>query len=49
MLIGVAVKGEAVGGVIYQPYFNYKAGPDAKLGRAIWGIVGMGKYLIFVL
>ncbi|CAH1793032.1 unnamed protein product [Owenia fusiformis] len=44
VLIGVAVKGTAVGGVIYQPYYNYKAGPDAKLGRAIWGIVGIGSF-----
>ena len=42
MLIGVCVKGEAVGGVIYQPYYNYKAGPEAELGRTIWGVVGMG-------
>ncbi|CAD5118703.1 DgyrCDS7385 [Dimorphilus gyrociliatus] len=44
VLIGVTVNGEAVGGVIYQPYFNYKAGPDAELGRTIWGIVGVGAY-----
>ena len=43
MLIGVTVKGEAMGGVIYQPYYNYKSGPNAKLGRAIWGVIGMGK------
>lgn len=44
VLIGVAVKGHAVAGVIYQPYFNYKAGPDAVLGRNIWGIIGLGAY-----
>ena len=43
VLIGVAYKGEAVGGVIYQPYYNYKAGPDAKLGRCIWGMLGVGE------
>ncbi len=42
VLIGIAVDGEAVAGVMYQPYYNYKAGPGAKLGRAIWGIVEMG-------
>jgi len=43
VLIGVAVNGKAVAGVIYQPYYNYQAGPDAVLGRVIWGIVGLGK------
>jgi 3'(2'), 5'-bisphosphate nucleotidase len=42
VLIGVAVKGEPVAGVIHQPYFNYKLGPEAQLGRTIWGIVGLG-------
>ena len=45
VLIGICVSGKAVGGVMYQPYYNYQAGPDAKLGRAIWGIIGMGRYL----
>jgi 3'(2'), 5'-bisphosphate nucleotidase len=44
VLIGIAVKGEAVAGVIYQPYYNYQAGPDAELGRAIWGIIGLGAF-----
>jgi len=44
VLIGVAVKGKAVAGVIYQPYYNYKAGPSAVLGRTIWGIVGLGAF-----
>ena len=43
VLIGVAVNGIATGGIINQPYFNYKAGSDAKLGRCIWGMVGLGK------
>lgn len=42
VLIGIAVKGEAVAGVIHQPYYNYKQGPEAQLGRTIWGIVGLG-------
>ena len=45
VLIGIAVKGRAVAGVIYQPYYNYQAGPGAKLGRCIWGIVGTGEGL----
>ncbi|CAL1534611.1 unnamed protein product [Lymnaea stagnalis] len=44
VLIGVAVNGEARGGVIYQPYYNYEAGPDADLGRCIWGLVGLGSF-----
>jgi len=48
VLIGVAVNGIAQGGVINQPYFNYKAGPDAKLGRCIWGLVGLGKHNLFI-
>ena len=42
VLIGVAVKGKATGGVINQPYYNYRAGPGAKLGRCVWGLVGLG-------
>ena len=38
------MKGQAVAGVVYQPYFNYEAGGDAQLGRVIWGIVGHGAY-----
>lgn len=44
MLIGIAVKGKAVAGIIYQPYHNYQAGSDAVLGRIIWGIVGLGNF-----
>jgi 3'(2'), 5'-bisphosphate nucleotidase len=44
VLIGIAVNGVATAGVIYQPYYNYQAGPDAPLGRAIWGIVGLGGF-----
>jgi len=43
VLIGIAVNGEAVAGVIHQPYFNYKEGPEAQLGRTIWGVVGLGE------
>ncbi|KAL8614589.1 hypothetical protein ACOMHN_049402 [Nucella lapillus] len=44
VLIGVAVNGIAIGGIINQPYYNYKAGSDAKLGRCIWGLIGLGSF-----
>ncbi|XP_041352356.1 3'(2'),5'-bisphosphate nucleotidase 1-like [Gigantopelta aegis] len=44
VLIGIAVKGKAMAGVIYQPYFNYQAGPDATVGRCIWGVIGLGSF-----
>ncbi|ESN92499.1 hypothetical protein HELRODRAFT_186138 [Helobdella robusta] len=44
VLIGIAVKEKAVAGVIYQPYYNYQNGPQAELGRTIWGIVGLGAF-----
>uniref|UniRef100_A0A914D353 3'(2'),5'-bisphosphate nucleotidase 1 n=1 Tax=Acrobeloides nanus TaxID=290746 RepID=A0A914D353_9BILA len=37
VLIGISYKGEAVAGVIHQPYYEGK-------GRTIWGIVGVGTY-----
>ncbi|GIY59731.1 3'(2'),5'-bisphosphate nucleotidase 1 [Caerostris darwini] len=43
VLIGLAVNGKAVGGVIHQPYYNYLNEEDyTKLGRTMWGIVGGG-------
>lgn len=41
VLIGIAVKGRAVGGVIHQPYYNYKLVKDCP-GRTLWGLVGLG-------
>lgn len=41
VLIGIAVKGRAVGGVIHQPYYNYKTVTDTE-GRTFWGLVGLG-------
>lgn len=41
VLIGVAVNGESIGGVIHQPYYNYKV-PEATMGRTMWGVVGLG-------
>jgi len=51
VLIGIAVNGRAVAGVICQPFYNYQAGPNAVLGRIIWGIVGLGNSsgLVFIL
>ena len=50
VLIGVAVKGtgKAIAGVIYQPFYNYQAGPEATRGRAIWGMIGLGKVTLGV-
>lgn len=37
------MKGKAVGGVIHQPYYNYKLTKKCdELGRTMWGIVGVG-------
>lgn len=44
VLIGIALNGKAVAGVMHQPYYNYKSGPDASLGRTIWGVVGVGAF-----
>lgn len=30
VLIGLAVNGKAVGGVIHQPYYNYKSDPTSQ-------------------
>lgn len=43
VLIGIAVNGKAVAGVIHQPYFNYKI-QGAHLGRTIWGVIGVGTF-----
>ena len=37
VLIGIAYKGEAVAGIIHQPYYN-------EAGRTIWGIKGVGAF-----
>lgn len=45
VLIGLAVNGKAVGGIIHQPYYNYEKEEDiSKLGRTMWGIVGAGAH-----
>ncbi|CAN8008911.1 unnamed protein product [Ixodes pacificus] len=45
ILVGIAVDGKAVGGVIHQPYYNYQVEKDVyKQGRTMWGIVGVGAF-----
>lgn len=45
ILVGIAVQGKAVGGVIHQPYYNYQVEKDVyKQGRTMWGIVGVGAF-----
>ncbi|XP_017086847.2 3'(2'),5'-bisphosphate nucleotidase 1 [Drosophila bipectinata] len=39
VLIGIAVKDAAVGGIIHQPFYRQS---DGELGRTIWGLKGMG-------
>ncbi|XP_030370814.1 3'(2'),5'-bisphosphate nucleotidase 1 [Scaptodrosophila lebanonensis] len=39
VLIGIAVKDSAVGGIIHQPYYKQ---PSGELGRTIWGLKGLG-------
>ncbi|CAL4128183.1 unnamed protein product, partial [Meganyctiphanes norvegica] len=39
VLIGIAVNGKAIGGVIHQPYYNCEASAN-DFGRTVWGVVG---------
>ena len=41
VLIGISHNHRAIGGVVHQPYFNYK-GNSGSLGRTLWGINGIG-------
>ncbi|XP_062620967.1 3'(2'),5'-bisphosphate nucleotidase 1-like [Saccostrea cucullata] len=43
VLIGISVKGNAVAGVIHQPWFNFDK-PGLPLGRCIWGVIGLGSF-----
>jgi len=43
ILIGIAVNGKAIGGVINQPFFNYQH-KNKEVGRTIWGVVGLGAF-----
>lgn len=42
VLVGIAVKGVAVGGVIHQPYYKYSVDGGDSTGRTFWGLVGLG-------
>lgn len=41
VLIGIAVNGIAIAGVIHQPYYNYNSNKNTR-GRTIWGLIGLG-------
>ena len=46
VLIGIAVDGNAVAGVVHQPFFKLSDGSGANQeehGRTVWGIVGLGR------
>lgn len=40
VLIGIAIKDKAIGGVLHQPYFKKPNGDI--IGRTIWGVKGIG-------
>lgn len=42
VLIGISVHGQAVAGVIHQPFHGYSINPATARGRTIWGLVGLG-------
>ena len=44
MLIGIAVGGKAVGGVIHQPFWSPPGSQldQPPVGRTVWGMVGLG-------
>lgn len=41
VLIGIAVQGTPVGGVVHQPFWNPNQSPSSN-GRTAWGLVGLG-------
>lgn len=41
VLVGMAIRNRAVGGVIHQPYYQCKEQKD-QFGRTIWGLKGLG-------
>nr|XP_022330205.1 3'(2'),5'-bisphosphate nucleotidase 1-like [Crassostrea virginica] len=43
VLIGISVRGNAVAGVIHQPWYNFDK-PGLPLGRCLWGVIGLGTY-----
>ena len=43
MLVGIAVQGKPVAGVIHQPFYGSSLGrPANELGRTVWGMLGLG-------
>jgi 3'(2'), 5'-bisphosphate nucleotidase len=43
VLVGIAVEGKPVAGVIHQPFYGTMAGlPTAQQGRTVWGMLGLG-------
>lgn len=50
ILIGIAVDGKAICGVVNQPFFGFddSSKKPEEWGRSIWGIVGLGSFGPFV-
>ncbi|XP_033102470.1 3'(2'),5'-bisphosphate nucleotidase 1-like [Anneissia japonica] len=44
VLIGVAVNGKPVGGVIHQPFYKFDTDSQTYVGRTMWGVVGLGAF-----
>jgi 3'(2'), 5'-bisphosphate nucleotidase len=44
VLIGIALRGTAVAGVIHQPFYGYDHLPVEKWGRTLWAIEGVGAF-----
>ena len=42
VLIGIAVKGRSVGGVVHQPFWSSTGECSSTSGRTVWGLVGLG-------
>ena len=40
MLIGLATKGNAIGGIIHQPFYQ----EGNEFGRSVWGLINSGVY-----
>jgi len=43
ILVGLAIDGKAVGGIINQPFYNYED-KNKIMGRTIWGVLGVGAF-----
>jgi len=44
VLIGIAVRGISVAGVVHQPFYGYDHLPTEKWGRTLWAIQGVGAF-----